>query len=110
MHVLCACLQVSPHIPIHWRPDAHSYKAFLIRKAPAGQKVDSNPAIEMSVLPNMKGLGDSVTPFTVWHTTQGDDSDLMNFICGPVVGPGLGVCGELGQEVQGTPSSVWAWV
>jgi hypothetical protein len=81
-----SALQVAPHILIHWRPDEGSYKAFLTRPAPAGSKVDTNPAIEMSVLPNTKGMGDSVNAFTVWHTTTEDDSDMMNFICPPVVG------------------------
>lgn len=84
---LCLRAQIAPHILIHWRPDEGSYKAFLTRKAPAGSKVDTNPAIDMSVLPNTKGMGDSVTPFTVWHTTKEDDSDMMSFICGPVVSP-----------------------
>jgi hypothetical protein len=82
----CACLlQVAPHILIHWRPDDSQYKAFLTRKAPVGAKVDTNAALEMSVLPSVKGLGDNIKPFTVWHTTKQDDSDLMSFLCGPVV-------------------------
>lgn len=77
--------QVAPHILIHWRPDDSQYKAFLTRKAPVGAKVDTNAALEMSVLPSVKGLGDNIKPFTVWHTTKQDDSDLMSFLCGPVV-------------------------
>jgi hypothetical protein len=91
--VSCVLLQASPHVLIHWRPDAGTYKAFLTRSAPAGDKVDRTAAIEMPVLPSTKDMGDSVTPFTVWHTTTEDDSELMNFICVPVVGSGLGSLG-----------------
>lgn len=84
------CLQIAPHILIHWRPDNGNFKAYMTRKAPAGEKVDTNPAIEMSVLPNTKGTGNFVKQFTMFHTSKGDDSELMNFICGMVVSAGVG--------------------
>jgi hypothetical protein len=42
-------LQISPHILIHWRPDAGKFKAFLVRQAPKGAKVTAG--VSMTVLP-----------------------------------------------------------
>jgi len=78
-------MQVAPHILIHWRPDEGAYKAFLTRKAAAGAKVNTDPALRMSVLPSTKGAGDAIKPFTVWHVTKQDDSDMNMFLCPQVV-------------------------
>jgi hypothetical protein len=45
-------LQISPHILIHWRPDAHNFKAFLVREAAAGAL--AKIGVNMTVLPNIE--------------------------------------------------------
>jgi hypothetical protein len=46
-----AALQISPHILIHWRPDAGNFKAFLIKQAPKGAR--ATPGVNMTVLPSI---------------------------------------------------------
>jgi hypothetical protein len=50
-------LQISPHILIHWRPDAGNFKAFLVKQAPKGARV--TPGVDMTALPS---IADQVGP------------------------------------------------
>jgi hypothetical protein len=50
--LLCvSAVQISPHILIHWRPDAGNFKAFLVKQAPKGARV--TPGVNMTVLPSI---------------------------------------------------------
>eukprot|EP00882_Tetradesmus_deserticola_P001995 GHRQ01002140.1.p1 GENE.GHRQ01002140.1~~GHRQ01002140.1.p1 ORF type:complete len:593 (+),score=177.48 GHRQ01002140.1:42-1820(+) len=72
-------LKISPHILIHWRPDAGIFKAFLIKQAPKGAR--ATPGVDMTVLPPIDDQATMAAITDMWHTTQGDDSEMSDFLC-----------------------------
>ncbi|WIA38074.1 hypothetical protein OEZ86_001443 [Tetradesmus obliquus] len=104
-------LKISPHILIHWRPDAANFKAFLVRPAPKGARV--TPGVNMTVLPSIADQATMAPMFNIWHTTLGDDSDMSEFLCpqvtdGSVKAAWASVKGERVANVTGPTNNLAA--
>eukprot|EP00775_Hariotina_reticulata_P007191 gene7191-7405_t len=72
-------LKISPHMLIFWRPDIHSFKAFILKKAAPGAKVI--PGTVASLLPSIKDREKGAGAFKLLSSSLNDDSEAYNFLC-----------------------------
>eukprot|EP00878_Enallax_costatus_P039822 GHUV01045739.1.p1 GENE.GHUV01045739.1~~GHUV01045739.1.p1 ORF type:complete len:480 (+),score=92.29 GHUV01045739.1:93-1532(+) len=79
MQEINSLLQITPHILIFWRPDISSFKAYMLKPADKGAKIEMNATA--TLLPSIAGREKGAKAFALMSSTLQDDSDALNFLC-----------------------------
>lgn len=79
MEEINSLLKITPHILIFWRPDISSFKAYMLKAATLGAKVEQNATA--SLLPSIAGREKGAQAFKLMSSTLTDDSEALGFLC-----------------------------
>lgn len=72
-------LKITPHILIFWRPDISSFKAYMLKPADKGAKIEANATA--TLLPSIAGREKGAKAFALMSSSLKDDSDALKFLC-----------------------------
>lgn len=79
---------ISPHILVFWRPEVNQFRAFMVKEAAPGAKIE--PKAVATLLPNIKDREAGAEVFRVMSKTLHDDRGAFEFLCPQQVNASVG--------------------